>query len=243
MNKTLLSMALISILGFTVNANANTVLVGLADTSYPTADHDFQDLTFSISGAALSVSTTTQDSWDTESGQSIPTGTIGQVDGVVKEISSDSFSATTATLTYEYGPLPSYGLPSPPASGYGNASNTNLIWVQDATHLTEASAIAAGHYFANYSGVVGTQAFVASVVGAKFTANSLSFNFNNDQTGGNYTNIINGLASYTPGVANNGAYLATAVPEPLTLVMLGLGLLGFGYSRRHVLSDIKGISA
>jgi hypothetical protein len=33
------------------------------------------------------------------------------------------------------------------------------------------------------------------------------------------------------------------VPEPMTLIMLGLGLLGFGYSRRHILSDVKGLSA
>jgi hypothetical protein len=33
------------------------------------------------------------------------------------------------------------------------------------------------------------------------------------------------------------------VPEPMTLIMLGIGLLGFGYSRRHVLSDVKGLSA
>ena len=33
------------------------------------------------------------------------------------------------------------------------------------------------------------------------------------------------------------------VPEPMTLIMLGMGLLGFGYSRRHVLSDVKGLLA
>ena len=33
------------------------------------------------------------------------------------------------------------------------------------------------------------------------------------------------------------------VPEPTTLIMLGLGLLGFGYSRRHVFTEGKGLSA
>ena len=51
---------------------------------------------------------------------------------------------------------------------------------------------------------------------------------------------------YVLDVINNGALTNinnqySIVPEPMTLVMLGLGLLGFGYSRRHVLA--KGMSA
>jgi hypothetical protein len=35
----------------------------------------------------------------------------------------------------------------------------------------------------------------------------------------------------------------TTTPEPMTLVMLGIGLVAFGYSRRNTLSASKGLSA
>ncbi len=239
MNKTLLSIALISILGFTVNANANTVIVGLADAP---SDFDYQDLTFSISAAtnALSVAKTTDGIWLEETGQSIPTGTVGQKNALV------SFSGSpTDILTFTYGPTPPYGLPHPPATGYGNAGNTNLVWFGVNTLAGEKAAIQDGHYFANHAGSVDGQAFAASTVGGiggMFTvaagASPVAFQFNYDITGGNHTDLPNGAQP-----TDNGSYLAAAVPEPMTLIMLGLGLLGFGYSRRYVSSDVKGLSA
>ena len=47
----------------------------------------------------------------------------------------------------------------------------------------------------------------------------------------------------TGGIIASSQNQFTTIPEPMTLIMLGIGLLGFGYSRRHVLSDVKGLSA
>ena len=46
--------------------------------------------------------------------------------------------------------------------------------------------------------------------------------------------------AYNTGVDQ---YYIRSVPEPMTLIMLGLGLLGFGYSRRHAFTEDKGLSA
>ena len=55
--------------------------------------------------------------------------------------------------------------------------------------------------------------------------------------------VIDSLNAKTGVIYNVSNQFTVAVPEPMTLVMLGLGLIGFGYSRRHVLSDVNGMSA
>jgi hypothetical protein len=47
----------------------------------------------------------------------------------------------------------------------------------------------------------------------------------------------------TGGIIASSQNQFTTIPEPMTLIMLGIGLLGFGYSRRHILSDVKGLIA
>jgi hypothetical protein len=76
-----------------------------------------------------------------------------------------------------------------------------------------------------------------------------SLNSIRDPTTG-YTNIGDYQTIYVRDTIVNGTltnisneFTATAVPEPMTLIMLGLGLLGFGYSRRHVFTEGKGLSA
>ena len=56
--------------------------------------------------------------------------------------------------------------------------------------------------------------------------------------------VLDVINPVTDGALNNiNNQFSISVPEPMTLIMLGLGLLGFGYSRRHAFTEDKGLSA
>lgn len=205
----------------------------------------------SISAASADLSitpTATIDTWETESGQSIPTGTAGYVGGTLNANSAGLYQFT-------YGPTGLLG-----ATGHGDSIYANEFWVG----ANEAAAELAGTVFCTQAGDASCGG-VATAVGKSFTANlaagAISFGFtfganhnstlsngetNNDigaylvqiglgttaNTGpGNVAHIGLSDQSY-PGVDHDFQDLTvsvTAVPEPSTWAMLILGFAGIGF--------------
>ena len=134
-------------------------------------------------------STAPPNNFQTESGQSIPTGTAGFVAGVL-------VASTPGTYTFSYG---GGGL-VPGDTGHGNSTNMNEFWVGP----NEATAEAAGHVFCTQTGDLSCGG-VASSVGQSFTvslpAGNIPFGFT---FGPNHNAVL------TNGQSNNavGAYLA-----------------------------------
>jgi PEP-CTERM motif len=190
------------------------------------------------------------DTWDAETGQSIPTGTAGYVDGTL--------NTTGGAYQFTYGPN---GLVAG-ATGYGNATNINEFWFG----ASQAAAELAGDFFCNHA--CGNHA--ANAVGDSFTVNlaagAIAFGFTFDQSG---ANSPAGPFTLLDGNSNaNGAYLVqiglgttanagpgdvayiglsdraypvtdhdfqdltvgvAAVPEPSTWAMMILGFAGIGF--------------
>lgn len=209
----------------------------------------------SMSGANAGLTITpsnTTDTWRTEAGQSIPTGTGGYVGGTL--VAQDA-----GAYTFTYGPS---GLVVG-ATGFGNSTNLNEFWVG----ASEAVARAAGDIFCTQA-IVGVCA--ASTVGASFTvdlaAGNVPFGFSYDQGNGSGGHtLINGqldnvngayLAQIGLGTSANGAlgplaYLGLSdnpypadtdfqdltvqvseVPEPASLALLGIGLIALAGIKR-----------
>jgi hypothetical protein len=196
-------------------------------------------------------STSAPNTWATETGQSIPTGVAGFVDGTLIAGSADNY-----TFTYGGGGLLAGD------TGHGNSSFINEFWVGS----SEAAAEAAGDVFCTQ--VEASCAGVASVVGSHFTvslpAGAIQFGFT---FGPNNTNILlNGQVNNAIGAdlaqiglstspfagAGLVGYLGlsdspypgdsdfqdlvvkvTATPEPASLLLAAVGLLGLAFFARR----------
>lgn len=203
--------------------------------------------------AGLSISPVpgTTDNFEAETGQSIPTGVLGYVDGTLVATNAGFYSFT-------YGPP---GLVAG-ATGHGDSPFINEFWVG----ANETVAEAAGHVFCTT--IETSCGDSSSSIGQSFTlflnAGAVPFGFQLGVTGTDQ--ILNGQTS-TAGAylaqiglgttANAGpglvAYLGLSdrpypsvdtdfqdltvrvatVPEPLTLSLFGAGLLGAVAMRRR----------
>ena len=227
----------------TAGAFITAALLGLAGTAH---------------GSVLSITGSTTDTWQGETGQSIPTGTAGFVDGTLMA------SAGLYTFTFGGGGLVMGD------TGHGDSLNPNEFWVGS----SEAAAAAAGDVFCTQAGIASCGG-LASAVGSSFTillpAGAIPFGFT---FGVSHSSVL------TDGQVNNavGAYLAemgisttasagpgyvaylglsdspypadhdfqdlvvrvTAVPEPVSVSMIGLGLFGLAVRARRKLHRTRG---
>ena len=162
----------------------------------------------------------------TESGQAMPTGTAGWLDGTLTALDPGLY-------TFTYGPP---GL-VPGATGRGNADNLNEFWIDPTGADSRAAAEAAGDYICNGDGNGATacigalgESLPASTIGDSFTvllpASKVDFGFTYDQlssTGTGPHTLLNGQLDDA-----NGTYLAqiglgtTANPGDGAIAYLGL---------------------
>ena len=185
-------------------ATAGTPVSGMA--AWGTTLHQTPTGTGSI---FIGGNTARTDTWRTETGQSMPTGTAGYIDGTL-------IAASAGIYTFTYG---GGGLVAGD-TGHGNDVYTNEFWVGS----SESAAVAAGHIFCTLPGDPSCNN-AATAVGTQFSislpAGPIPFGFTFGPTTSNV--LLNGGQNDLIG-----AYLAqmgagtTASIGPGTVAYLGL---------------------
>ena len=117
-------------------------------------------------------------------------------------------------------------------SGYATTTNFDTAYASGAlpTGLPAANV----HYYSSYT-IASLNSWEAVTVFGLTTAGTYNFTYNNAINGSAHWYPFETTTSFVLGaadIAGGGVSVSTNVPEPTSLALLGLGMLGFAASRR-----------